>query len=72
MRVDFELYTHLVYKWSAGELWGAYLVTIAHFYEELPSQELAELKAIKSVKLSLNLSSRRLISVTISQVTRFV
>ena len=44
---------------TAGGLWGAYLMTLAHVYNELANSELAELKAIKSVKLSSKLSSRR-------------
>ena len=56
----------------AGGLWGAYLMTIAHFCKDLASSELAKLRAIKSVKLSSNLSSKILKCVTVSHFTRFV
>ncbi len=35
-------------------------MTVEHFYKELAIEKLAELRAIKSVKLSTNLSSERL------------
>ncbi len=51
---------------TAGGLWGAYLITIAHFCKELASKELAEPRAIKSVNMSSNLNSRKLNCVTVS------
>ncbi len=57
---------------TAGRLWGAYLGTIAHFYKELANQKLAELRTIKSVNQSSNLSFRKLTCVTLSRFTRFV
>ena len=50
---------------TVGGLWGAYLMTTANFCKELAGSELAKLRAIRSVKLSSNLSSRRLKGVTV-------
>ncbi len=49
---------------TAGGLWGAYLITVAHFCKDLASSELAKLRAIKSVNLSSDLTSTTLRCVT--------
>ncbi len=45
---------------AAGGLWGAYLTTAAQLCKAVASKELAKLRAIKSVKLAVDLTSRRL------------